>query len=66
MHFNCLQQAVDVEIEDEDPIPSITVKLQLKAKVPVNDIRMTIHAPSPLAATEQLIVFPCLGMGNLL
>ena len=52
--------AHETEVTDEERIPSITVKIALKAKAHLNDVRVHVHPTVPLGVNESLIHFATL------
>lgn len=40
--------ATEVEFDDPDPIPSITVRVQVKARLTIEHVKMHVHACWPL------------------
>ena len=57
-------KAHDVEFEDEDPIPSLTVKVIMKTKMHVSNVKLAVHAPAPLTTNQSLMTFSNLDPGR--
>ncbi|XP_030830268.1 protein PTHB1 [Strongylocentrotus purpuratus] len=53
--------AQETEVTDEDPIPSITVKLTLKSQSGLSNVRVLLLCPYPLAATQSTFTIPFVG-----
>ncbi|CAH1790036.1 unnamed protein product [Owenia fusiformis] len=52
-------RALETSITDEDtPVPSITVTIQLKAKSTANNVNVTIHVAPPLVVDKPVLMFP--------
>ena len=58
--------ATGVEFEDPDPIPSVTVRVQLKSRLTIENIRLSIHAGWPLAASPSNFEVSSVGKRSLL
>ncbi|XP_038065523.1 protein PTHB1-like isoform X1 [Patiria miniata] len=55
------RSATETEVEDDDPIPSITVKLVLKTSVSLPNVRLLIHCPYPISVNQSTFTFPFIG-----
>ncbi|XP_054754048.2 protein PTHB1-like isoform X1 [Lytechinus pictus] len=53
--------AQETEIPDEDQIPLLTVKLTLKSQTGISNVRVLLHCPYPLAATQSTFTIPYVG-----
>jgi len=53
-----MQRSDGVEFNDEDPVPSLTVKIDVKAKMMTSNVKLRLHVNMPLAATQTEWEFP--------
>ncbi|KAL5005570.1 hypothetical protein ScPMuIL_016728 [Solemya velum] len=47
-----VSMATNVEVEDPDPVPSITVRIQMKSRLALENVRLNVHVQWPLAANQ--------------
>ncbi|XP_033629589.1 protein PTHB1-like isoform X2 [Asterias rubens] len=60
-NLDSTSNATETEVEDSDPIPSITVKLVLKSNKSLPNVRLLIYCPYPLSANQSTFTFPFIG-----
>ncbi|XP_071942795.1 protein PTHB1-like [Antedon mediterranea] len=61
-HFDTSRSMpLDSEVQDDDPIPSISVKLSLTSTMNVQDSTLLVYAPYPLAANPTTFKIPFIG-----
>ncbi|CAC5377885.1 BBS9 [Mytilus coruscus] len=56
--FDEVSTASGVEFQDSDPIPSISVRVQLKSRMTLENVKLLIHASWPLASNQTSIEIP--------
>ncbi|KAJ8320825.1 hypothetical protein KUTeg_002412 [Tegillarca granosa] len=49
-----VSMATGIEFEDPDPVPSITVRVQLKARLVLEHVKLSIHANWPLESNQKV------------
>ncbi|XP_033097653.1 protein PTHB1-like [Anneissia japonica] len=49
---------LDTEVKDDDPIPSVIVKLSVTSNTSVQNATLLVYAPSPLAANQATFKIP--------
>ncbi|XP_077997147.1 protein PTHB1-like isoform X2 [Glandiceps talaboti] len=54
-------QANNVELDSEDSVPSITVKVTLKSKLALQNVRLSVFSPFPIAVNQDTFTFPMIG-----
>ncbi|XP_070570389.1 protein PTHB1-like isoform X2 [Ptychodera flava] len=54
-------QANNVEIEGEDSVPSVTVKITLKSKLALQNVRLSVFSPFPIAVNQDTFTYSMIG-----
>ncbi|XP_006823784.2 protein PTHB1-like [Saccoglossus kowalevskii] len=54
-------QAANVEVDSEDSVPSITPKVILKSKLALQNVRLSVFSPFPIAVNQDTFTFPVIG-----
>ncbi|XP_014669826.1 PREDICTED: protein PTHB1-like [Priapulus caudatus] len=55
--LDSVSQAQNIDSQDGEPIPSISVKISIKCKSPIQSVLLSIHVLPPLAVTKSLFKF---------
>lgn len=53
--------ATKLEFEDPDPVPSITVRVQVKARLTIEHVKMHVHVCWPLKSNVSSFEIPSVG-----
>ncbi|KAJ8019984.1 Protein PTHB1 [Holothuria leucospilota] len=61
---DCIQVSTEDGVKDEDPIPSITVKITLSSRSGLQNVRLLIDSPFPVTANQGTFTIPYVGDSN--
>ncbi|XP_041374621.1 protein PTHB1-like [Gigantopelta aegis] len=57
-HLDDVSMAADLEYEDPDKVPSVTARIQLKAKLPIQNVKLEVHTKWPLVSNQTTFSIP--------
>lgn len=53
-----VSMATGIDIPDEEGVPSVSVRIQLKARLLIDNVKVEIHTPWPLATNQSEYIIP--------